>query len=115
MSIEGDIFNALTALTGGRVYPVQAPDGVVTPYIVYQHVGGESVNFLSGVPDKRNTRLQISVWSDTALGAMNLSRQVEDIMRASVILNATSLGAAFLDKDEETKLYGAQQDFSIWY
>jgi hypothetical protein len=46
---------------------------------------------------------------------MALMRLVEDTMRTASGIQATVLGAAVSVYEEDTKLYGAMQDFSCWY
>ena len=46
---------------------------------------------------------------------MALARQVEDTMRTASALQATVLGAATAIYEDDTKLYGAMQDFSVAY
>jgi uncharacterized cupin superfamily protein len=115
MSVESDLFTVLGALVSSRAYPDVGPVGAVTPYITYQQVGGDAANFLAGIPDKRNGRFQINVWATTRSAAMTLIRQVEDAVRLSTALRATTEGGAVSDYEPDTKLYGARQDFSIWF
>jgi hypothetical protein len=115
MSVEADLFAVLGPLVSNRAFPDVAPDGVAKPYITYQQVGGDVVNFLNGVPDKRNGRFQINVWAATRSAASTLIRQVEDAVRLSTTLRATSEGGAVAEYEDELKLYGARQDFSIWF
>lgn len=115
MSVESDLFGVLGSLVSNRVYPDVAPLGATLPYVTYQQVGGAPANFLAGIPNKRNGRFQINVWAATRLAAATLIRQVEDAVRASAALNATTEGGAVADYEPETKLYGARQDFSIWF
>jgi chaperonin GroEL (HSP60 family) len=116
MSVEGTIRTALAGLVDDRVYPDIGPEGVETPYITYQQVGGEPVNFLeSSVPSLKNGRFQINVWGDSRLVVANLARQVEDALRTTAALQATVLGGATALYDEETGLRGSMQDFSFWF
>lgn len=115
MTVEADLIAVLDPLVGSRVYPDVGPDNAVTPYVTYQQVGGVPVNFLAGVPDKRNGRFQINVWSRTRAEAMGIIRQIEDAVRLSSTLLATSEGGAVSVYEPDTKLYGARQDFSIWF
>lgn len=115
MSVESDIRDVLGPLASNRAYPMVGPLNGATPYITYQQVGGDAVNFLAGIPDKRNGRFQINAWATTAIAAAALIRQVEDAVRLSTVLRATTEGGAVADYDEVTKLYGYRQDFSIWF
>jgi hypothetical protein len=116
MTIEAQVFEALRQLVGGRVYPDLAPAGVARPYIVYQQVGGDVVNFLDlTIPSKRNSRMQLCAWADARNEASALIEQAEMAMRAVTALQATPLGAPVATYDEETELRGARQDFSLWF
>ena len=115
MSVESDIFAVLGALASNRVYPDVAPTGVVKPYFTYQQVGGPAINFLNGIPDKRSGRFQVNVWATTRAQAMTLIRQAEDALRLSAALNASTQGGAVALYEDDTKLYGARQDFGITF
>ncbi|WP_041742287.1 DUF3168 domain-containing protein [Collimonas fungivorans] len=116
MSVEADIFSALKALTSNRVYPDQAPEGVVTPYVTYQRVGGRAVNFLDGSdPDKENGRWQVSIWAETRLQASTIARLAKKALRAAAPLQATVLGEPVDTHETTTNLYGTRQDFSFWF
>ncbi|USX25783.1 DUF3168 domain-containing protein [Oxalobacteraceae bacterium OTU3CINTB1] len=116
MSLDAQLFAALSPLVNGEVYPDVAPDGVARPYITYQQVGGDVVNYTEGsIPDRRNARVQINVWAETRLGASSLSELVEDTLRPITELQTSVIGARASVYEPETKLRGARQDFSIWY
>lgn len=116
MSVESIIFDALKSLVSNRVYPDIAPENATKPYITYQQVGGEAVNFIdTTVPSKKNARFQINVWSQTRLEAASLSRQIEDAIRVVSTLQTTVLGAPAALYEADTKLHGTRQDFSFWH
>lgn len=117
MSMEASIFAALQSLVSGRVYPDVAPEKAGKPYITYQQVGGEGVNFIdqATVPSRKNARVQVNVWADTRLAASGLARQVEDTLRAVTALQVTVLGAATALYEKEAGLFGTRQDFSVWF
>ena len=116
MTTESLIMDALKSLVANRVYPDVGPLGVVQPYITYQQVGGESVNFIDSatIPSLANARIQINVWADTRLAASALIKQIELAMRSTTALKTTVLGQPVSLHEAETKLYGARQDFSVW-
>jgi hypothetical protein len=116
MSVEGTIRTVLGPLVEDRVYPDIGPEGVATPYITYQQVGGEPVNFIDPtIPSLKNGRFQINVWGDSRLGVMNLARQVEDALRVATELNPTVLTGVIAAYEDETGLRGSMQDFSFWF
>ena len=116
MSLEAKIYTALSALVDDRVYPDVAPEGTAKPYITYQEVGGDAVNYVEGaVPDKQNAIVQINVWALSRIEASSLGKQAEDVLRLLVDVETKVLGARVSLYESDTKLRGARQDFSIWY
>lgn len=115
MTAETLIYDALKALAGGRVFPDFAPEGTALPFIVYQAVGGDPMNLLTGEqPDKQRVRMQVSVWASARVEASELGAQVESAIRAAVDLQpevATGRVATF---DEATKYRGTRQDFYLF-
>lgn len=106
---------ALVQFAGGRVFPDVAPESTTRPYITWQQVGGESVNFIdSTVPGKKNARVQVNVWADTRLEAATLAELVEDMLRGVAALQTTVLGAPTSVYEPDTNLRGSMQDFSFW-
>ncbi len=112
--IEPALVTVLNTVTDGRVFPDTAPLGTVKPYITYQQVGGNPVNFLGQESsDKKNSRIQINVWSSTRAEANTLMRHIEDLMVLAP-LNGSIEGALIAARDVPTDSYGAHQDFSFW-
>ena len=115
MTVEFDIFETVKALVGERVYPDAVPQNPKLPFVTYQQVGGQPLNFLSDVPDMRNGRFQFNVWAKTRKEAAQLIRQIEDQVRLSPALRAETLNGALAVHEDTTTWFGAQQDFSIWF
>lgn len=114
MSMESILTAALVNLCP-RVYPDIAPENTGKPYLTWQQVGGEPVNFVDGgVPSKKNARVQVNVWAATRLDAAALAVQVEDALRGVTALQTTVLGSPIAIYEPETKLRGSMQDFSFW-
>lgn len=115
MSIEAQVYAALQALAGGNVYPDVAPENTPPPYITYQAVGGQPINLLTGEkPGKRNARMQVNVWAASRPEAAALAQQVEDALRDTKALQTEVLTGQVATYDENTKLRGTRQDFSLW-
>lgn len=115
MSIESELFTALSSLVSGRVYPDEAPSGAVAPYIVYQQVGGVAPTFLeSAVPSIRNARMQVAVWAATRASSSALSLSVHDALISCATFQARPIGGMIANRDPNTLLYGSRQDFGIW-
>jgi hypothetical protein len=123
MSLETAIYSTLKTLVDSRVYRdiVPGDKAHLLPRITFQQVGGQAVNFLSGdVPSKKNARVQINCWGARRDDVMALARLVEDAMRANTTLATSVLGAAMSTFEAKAgpngaDLYGAMQDFSLWY
>lgn len=113
--VESDITAALSPLVDGRVFADVAPKGAALPRITFQQVGGKPLNYVSGVPAKRNGRFQINVWGADRAQVSAIVRQAEDILRLDSRLLATTLSGAVSSHEAATQLYGARQDFSIWF
>ena len=115
MSAEAAIVPLLTGLVSGRIYPDVAPSGALLPRIVYQQVGGKTINYTEGtLPDKENARMQVVCWAATRLAAINLMKQVEAAILAAPVIQAEALGARVSGHEMDTNLYSSMQDFSIW-
>lgn len=115
MSLESTIYDALQALVDGRVYPEVAPEESAIPRIVYQQVGGMGFAYQeSTLPDHENVRLQIVTWGDDRENVTALAKLVEAAILAAPALQATPLGNRTSLYEEDTRLRGALQQFSIW-
>jgi len=112
---EDHIDGVLARLADGRVYPDVAPLGTDTPYITYQVVGGEPINFLSGDrPDKQFVRMQVNVWSKRRAEAAEISMLVEDALRSATELQVEVVSGRTSTYDEETDSRGTMQDFMLF-
>lgn len=115
MTVEANIFAALTGLVSGRVYPDVAPAGVARPYIVYQQVGGEAHQYIdSTLPTKKNGRFQVAIWGDSRASVAALSLLAEQAISTSSVFQASPIGAPASEYEPDTLLHGSRQDFSIW-
>lgn len=113
MSMETDL-QALLLTKCARVWQIVAPAAQARPYVVWQPIGGRTMRYVSNVAaDKRNTLVQISVWADSSAAATALIRQIEDALCASAAFVAEPQGEALSTYEEDTKLFGAVQRFSI--
>jgi hypothetical protein len=115
MTFEADLLTLLKTVTP-RVYPDFAPTSTTRPYVTYQQIGGHVINPIANdAPGRRNAEMQISVWSNTRAEALQISRAIEDAMRAATAFIARPYGAAVCDYDAEIPVYGARQDFTCWH
>ena len=114
MSLETDLIPLLQAICP-RTFPDLAPSGAATPYLTYQHIGGESLRYADNTAmDKRYPLIQINAWSKTRLEALTLIRQVEDALCASASLQTTPQGESLSTYEADTQLYGSIQRFEIF-
>lgn len=116
MIAETLIHAALVHLAPDAVFPLVAPEDAPLPRIVYQQVGGKEVSYMEDTPpDLENARMQIACWADTAIAAAELSQRVRDALIQASSMQARPLGARSGVYESDTRLYGARQDFSVWY
>jgi len=113
-SAESITYGALKQIAGGRVYPDVAPATVLKPYLVYQSVGGVDETTFDGADTLQNSRMQVSVWSTSRSEAATIIQQVRAALTAEPV-RGVPIGAPVSVYEDDTKLYGSQQDFSIWY
>jgi hypothetical protein len=115
MSFESDLFTLLK-LDCPRVFPDFAPVDTVRPYVTFQAVGGDVVNYLDpSIPNARHAEMQINVWSNTRAEALSISRAIENRIRSAVAFVARPVSAQVSDYDADVPVYGCRQDFSIWF
>lgn len=113
--IDPVLVSLLGPLAVGGIHADTAPMGVKYPFITYQQVGGQAVNFLDPtVPDKKHARIQINVWSKSRQESTTLIRQIEDLLR-SPPANGYVEGASVSQYNFDAGLYGSRQDFSFWF
>lgn len=114
MSFEADLVTLLKTLCP-RTFPDVAPLGTVAPWVTWQQLGGASLRFVDNTAaDKRNTLLQVSVWSKTRTEANTLARQIEDALCAYAGFVAQPQGEAASVYEPDTLLFGAIQRFSVY-
>lgn len=114
MTIETDLVTHIGPLCGNRVYPDFAPPGAQAPWVTYQQVGGPTIDFIRGVPDKRFARIQINVWGISRNQVNSLMRQIEDLL-VGTTFNGSAIGALISRYEQDLALRGAQQDFLLFW
>lgn len=112
MIAELAVYNAIKAQA--PTYPDVAPVNTAAPWIVYQQVGGEAVNWIENTDHgAERARVQVSVWATTRAQAAQLSLDCEAAIRASNDMQAEPIGARVSVYEPDTRLYGCQQDFRV--
>jgi hypothetical protein len=119
MTFEADLYVLLQVAApdlGTRVYPDFAAVDTPRPYCTFQQIGGEVINPIGNVaPGKRNAYMQVNVWADTRLQALEISRAIEDAMRAATSFQARPMASVACDFDADIPVYAARQDFTCWH
>jgi hypothetical protein len=114
MSLETSLYTVLASICP-RVYPDVAPTSTTRPYLTWQQIGGQAPTYLEvAVVDKRNAEVQVNVWADTRAAANALALQIELALTTATAFQAKPIGAFFATQDEDVKVYGTNQDFTIW-
>lgn len=114
MSLETSLQAVLLTLCP-NVYPDFAPAGAPQPYITWQQIGGVATSFVDDVvPDNRSARIQVNAWAPSRLVVNAMALQIESALISSANLQARPAGAFHSTADEDLKLRGTIQDFTIW-
>lgn len=114
MTVETSLVAVLQAVCA-RVFPDVAPYGTTRPFVTYQQIGGEVVNYLDPtLPNRKNGYFQINVWSATRAEAAALALAIESALRVATAFVARPLAAPMATHDADVGLYGTAQDFTIW-
>ena len=114
MTIESAMYTVLSAVCP-RTFPDFAPVSTARPYITYQQIGGEPVQYLEkSVVSVKNGEFQINVWADTRQQASGLALEIEQAMITATAFQASQRSAFSSDFDPDIPVYGTRQDFSVW-
>jgi hypothetical protein len=116
VTIEAKLFTVLGPLASNRVYPDIAPENTTLPYVTYQQIGGQAIQYLENTrPVQRRTSFQINVWAATRVAAAALAEQIATALLADVELATAIDGEPTARFEEETGLRGTMQDFTFFY
>lgn len=114
MTLEERLVALLTPICP-RTFPDFAPTDTQRPYVTWQQIGGQSLDFMEGaVASKENALVQINVWSDRRTEAKAVIKLIEEAFVTAKTLQASPTAAAASDADPDMARYCARQDFSIW-
>ena len=114
MSLETDLIALLQSICPS-IHTDFARSVSVTPYLTFQHIGGESLRYADNTAmDKRHPLIQINAWAKTRLEALTMIRQVEGALCASASLQTTPQGESLSTYEADTQLYGSIQRFEIF-
>lgn len=114
MTLEEKLVVLLKAICP-RTFPDFAPTDTARPYVTWQQIGGDVVEFVdNAVPSQENALIQVNVWSDRRAEAKDLIKQIEVSLIGAAVFQARPSGAAASDADPDMARYCSRQDFTIW-
>ncbi|WP_455424903.1 DUF3168 domain-containing protein [Dryocola sp. LX212] len=97
-----DVVKSMLGTSPVRLYPFGLQDDVVTyPYAVWQNISGQPDNYLGQRPDVDRYSIQVDVYADTPVQAMNTARALRDAIEGEAYI--TRWGDQ--TRDQETKRY----------
>ena len=115
MNIYETVFNTLTGLCGGRVYPNVAPDEPITPYIVYTRSSTEPHNQPVDLNNYlKKTRFQIDCFDKTYKAVDALSASVITAIKNEPTLQTIPL----LEQDQyepDLKIHHRGLEYSVFH
>lgn len=113
--LEAKLSAAIASVMGvGKVFHDFAQRGTKAPWAVYQQVGGKSLVYVEqALPRERNGVFQVTVWAEKRPESVAKALQIEQALVSSP-MQVTPVGAMRATYEQDTGLYGAMQDFSIW-
>lgn len=108
---------AFSALLGpGRCFPDVPPDDFAKhpTFLVFQDIGGVPTYLTEGdLADKRNSRVQLTVWAKDPATRAAVTDQIMLIAARHPLM--TPLTESVDDYNSTLKLYSSQLDVSVWY
>jgi hypothetical protein len=112
--LKADPTVAALVVSGGvtRIYPLEVPQDVVMPAVVYQRIASAPEVTLDGDAGLDAVRVQVSCWAATYAGAKELAAAVRAAVNASNLRAVTEIEID--DRDTETRQYRVIIDFRIW-
>lgn len=114
MSMETDLLAILKTVCA-TVWEDDVPDGTLPPYVTWQQIGGRPLRSTDGnALDKRNSLIQINTWSLTRTESRTMIRQIENALCTSLLFVAEQQDEAQSVTEDNPKLYGKIQRFSIY-
>jgi hypothetical protein len=112
--LKADPAVAALVVSGGetRIYPLEVPQDVAMPAVVYQRIASAPEVTLAGDVGLDAVRIQVSCWAATYSVAKELAAAVRAAVNASNLRAVTEMELD--DRDTETRQYRVIIDFRIW-
>lgn len=110
----------LTAITGTKIYPVQAPQRISVPFIVYRENGTLPVDQKDGSAPIDKIQLQVDIYSNSYIQAHTIATQVRSLLDAytGTVSGVVIRQIWFSDQDdgdflEDMSFYGVSQIYEV--
>ena len=111
MRVEQHVYEAISSLVSGRVYPVILPEQTLYPALVYRRISGASETTLDGVDGLIQARFQFDCWGHVFGDITVLSSALKTALTA---IKAVPL-MEIHQFDDDARLYRAILDYHIWF
>lgn len=117
MTIESELYAALSGVVGGRFYPVEAPVGAQLPYGVYAEFAGAAIVPSDGPLSLRRVVYQLTAVAGTFDGVRSVYRQMDGIVNGyqAGCINRMALIGQHVQRDAETAAFMQIMDVEIYY
>ncbi len=106
---EADIYQRLSALAEGNVFPYVAPLGTVAPWVIYLLPSSVSEDVFCGQAETAST-VQVDAWASSIDDARELRNQVKAALGDLHPVGLNEIN----DYEPDTGLYRATLEIQIW-
>jgi len=105
--------SALAALVGEKIYYVNAPQEVASPYVVFFKVSAVRETSLTGTSHLVNSRFQFSIFSETYYQAKQIAEQIQLALqdKNNEVIGGTGGVRVSIQYDNEQDLYDPETGF----
>ena len=119
-----ELIKSIPALTNS-IYPTNAPEGVLKPYLVYARISTRKIKTFQGYEDKEAVSYMFSVMATKYSEMVNLRKQVETMLLGLAKTNIGVLEDTYIEDidinnideqyEHELKINRGIIDFTIYY
>lgn len=111
MSLQSDIYSALSSVAGGRVYPQIVKEESALPLVIWRILSQTPLEALGGYQGMTRYAVVFEAWAATYDGAVSVAAQIETAIEASAMTSyrESASGADFepaLDEFMEPVYFG---------
>jgi hypothetical protein len=104
------------------IFPMSAPEGVISPYIVYSQISGQGVDSFEGANPLNRARMEFSCYATSYEAAKKLARAVKSVLLglSQTLIDGTGVDDILLASERDLFEDGPFQyriavDVSIWF